>query len=174
MGVVDYLDDPHTPEQQNIFCIMATWTTLQISDLNDYLAANQVQALQTIALANDQGNPINEIIDDITARIRAEISGNHNNILSTNKTEIPYELKSCACYLILEAAQTRLTGLQLSNDQIRMANESREYLKRIAQGEIPISLPDNAQLISDFTNNSVCEVVHHRVPLATSHSLRGF
>ncbi len=153
---------------------MATWITLQISDLNDYLAANQVQALQTIALANDQGNPINEIIDDITARIRAEISGNHNNILSTNKTEIPHELKSCACYLILEAAQTRLTGLQLSNDQVRMANESREYLKRIAQGEIPVSLPDNAQSISDFSSSAGCEVVHHRIPLATSHSLQGF
>lgn len=153
---------------------MATWITLQISDLNDYLAANQVQALQTIALANDQDNPLNEIIDDITARIRAEISGNHNNILSMNKTEIPHDLKSCACYLVLEAAQTRLTGLQLSNDQIRMANESREYLKRIAQGEIPISLPDGALSSSEFSKYSGCEVIHHRAPSATSHSLRGF
>ena len=152
---------------------MATWTTIQIEDLYDYLCAAQLSALQNIQLSEWQINPIHEIIDDVTARIRAEISGNKLNLLSADKTKIPQDLKSCACYIILESAQTRLPSLKLTADQIRLASDAKDYLKRIAQGEIPVSIPDDAIPNTDFSRNSGCEVIKHRPSTVSSKTLQG-
>jgi hypothetical protein len=118
--------------------------------------------LKTLAIS-DQSNPIDEIIDDMTARVRAEISGNRNNLLNAERTKIPQDLKSFACYLILESAQTRLPDLKLTADQVRLADDARDSLKRIAQGEVPVSVPDNALVASDFSANVGCQVVHRRL-----------
>ncbi|MDR2776492.1 MAG: hypothetical protein LBB17_00380 [Puniceicoccales bacterium] len=153
---------------------MATWITIQISDLNDYLCSTQLNALKTLEMANDQTNPIDEIIGDITARIRAEISGNRHNLLSADRTKIPHDLKSFACCLILESAQTRLPGLKMTADQIRLATDAKDYLKRIAQGEVPVSVPDDAITIGDFSSNIGCQVVHRRLHHASEKFLGGF
>lgn len=153
---------------------MVAWITIQTPDLYDYMAATQVNAIKSVELASWQTNPIDEIIDDVTARIRAEISGNKNNRLSADKTKIPHDLKSVACYLVLESAQVRIPTLKLTEDQVRLANESREYLKRIAQGEVPVSCPDDAQKAADFPKNIGCDVVNYREKVATRESLQGF
>ncbi|MDR2603619.1 MAG: hypothetical protein LBC11_03625 [Puniceicoccales bacterium] len=153
---------------------MATWITIQISDLYDYLCSTQLNALKTLEMASDQANSIDEIIGDITARIRAEISGNRHNLLSSDRTKIPHDLRSFACYLILESAQTRLPGLKLTADQIRLATDAKDYLKRIAKGEVPISVPDDAMATGDFGSNVGCQVVHHRTRHASEKSLGGF
>jgi hypothetical protein len=153
---------------------MAKWINIQISDLYDYLGATQLNALKTKELATGQSNPIGEIIDDITARIRAEISGNKNNLLSADKSNIPQDLKSSACYLILESAQTRLPCLKLTADQIRLANDAKEYLKRIAQGEVPVSVPDDAVISRDFTTSGGLVVVGSRPRTTSAASLNGF
>ncbi|MDR2721076.1 MAG: hypothetical protein LBB15_02195, partial [Puniceicoccales bacterium] len=129
---------------------MASWIKITVNDLYDYLVASQVNVLRRRVLAPGQSDPLGDIICDITARVRAEISGNQRNILSANRLEIPQNLKSAACYLILECAQTRLPALKLTADQIRLADDSREYLKRISQGEVPVELPDRAECPSMF------------------------
>ncbi|MDR1433087.1 MAG: hypothetical protein LBI61_01965 [Puniceicoccales bacterium] len=153
---------------------MATWITIQTSDLYDYLCATQLNALKSTALAPGQTNPVDEIIDAVTARIRAEISGSGKNLLSANGAQIPKDLKSYACYLILESVQTRLPSLKLTADQIRLANDAKEYLKRIAKGEVPVSAPDNATIGGDFTVSASCDVVHSRAYCVSEKSLRGF
>lgn len=153
---------------------MATWITIQTSDLYDYLCAPQLNALKSMALALGQTNPMDEIIGAVTARIRAEISGSGKNLLSADGTQIPKDLKSCACYLILESAQTRLPSLKLTADQIRLAGDAREYLKRIAKGEVPVSTPDDATARGDFATNVGCDVVHRRPHSVSGKSLRGF
>lgn len=130
--------------------------------------------LKNIELSNGQANPIYEIIGDVTARIRAEIGGNKNNRLSIDGTKLPRDLKSFACHLILECAQTRLPGLKLTEDQIRLANEAKDYLKRVARGEIPVSSANDGAVVSDFAKNSGCIVVHNSIHHASRSSLVGF
>ncbi|MDR2737379.1 MAG: hypothetical protein LBB18_00340 [Puniceicoccales bacterium] len=153
---------------------MATWTTIQTSDLYDYLCVTQLNALRNLELAGGQANPIYEIIGDVTTRIRAEISGNKNNLLSSDRNKLPGDLKSFACHLILEYAQTRLPGLKLTDDQIRLANDAKEYLKRVARGEIPISVPDDDAVTNDFAKTTGCEIVHHRENRIYQKCLGGF
>lgn len=130
---------------------MASWIEIKVKDLYDYLVSPQVDILRKRMLADGQDDPLIDIITDITARIRAEISGNVRNVLSSNKSEIPPDLKSIACYLIMECAQSRIPALKLTDDP-------REYLKRIAQGEVQVSSPDS----DIFTPNMGVSVVSHR------------
>jgi hypothetical protein len=153
---------------------MASWIEITVDDLCDYLVASQVDVLRRRMLAPGQSDPLADIICDIAARIRAEISGNRRNVLSANKLEVPQNLKSAACYLILECAQTRIPALKLTVDQIRLADDAREYLKRIAQGEVPVELPDQAECPSIFNPNKGVSVVSSRKRAATGNSLGGF
>lgn len=137
---------------------MASWIEIKVKDLYDYLVSPQVDILRKRMLADGQDDPLIDIITDITARIRAEISGNVRNVLSSNKSEIPPDLKSIACYLIMECAQSRIPALKLTDDQVRLVNDAREYLKRIAQGEVQVSSPDS----DIFTPNMGVSVVSHR------------
>lgn len=148
---------------------MASWIEIKVEDLYDYLVSPQVDILRKRMLADDQGDPLGDIIADVTARIRAEISGNTRNILSTNQSEIPSELKSAACYLIVECAQSRIPALKLTDDQIRLVNDAREYLKRIAQGEVPVSVPDS----DVFNPQKGVAVVAYRERVATNDTLKG-
>lgn len=137
---------------------MASWIEIKVKDLYDYLVSPQVDILRKRMLADGQDDPLIDIITDITARIRAEISGNVRNVLSSNESEIPPDLKSIACYLIMECAQSRIPALKQTDDQVRLVNDAREYLKRIAQGEVQVSSPDS----DIFTPNMGVSVVSHR------------
>ena len=130
--------------------------------------------LRKRVLAPGQDDPIKDIICDVTARVRAEISGNQRNLLSANKLEIPQNLKSAACYLILECAQTRIPALKLTSDQVRLAYDAREYLRRISQSEVPVELPDQVESPSLFNPNKGVSVATSRERIATGNSLRGF
>ncbi len=153
---------------------MASWIEIKVTDLYDYLASSQVDILRKRILSAGQEDPLNDIINDVTARVRAEISGNVRNVLSSNKLEIPADLKSTACYLILECAQSRIPALKLTDDQIRLADDAREYLKRISLGEIPVSVPDGMENLDRFNPNKGIEVVTCRERIAKGINLRGF
>lgn len=155
---------------------MASWTTITVNDLYDYLVSLQVDIIRRQSLAEDQDDTLTDIISDITARIRAEISGNANNVLSADRSMIPNDLKSYGCYLILEAAQTRIPGLKLTADQIRLAEAARGYLRRIALGEVPVAFPDDVAVTNEYRQSGVgnIEVEHSRPRIATGKSLSGF
>jgi hypothetical protein len=153
---------------------MASWIEITVDDLYDYLVASQIDVLRKRVLAPGQDDPIGDIICDITARVRAEISGNQRNLLSANKLEIPQNLKSAACYLILECVQTRIPAIKLTSDQVRLADDAREYLRRISQGEVPVELPDQVESPSLFSPNKGVSVATSRERIATGNSLRGF
>jgi hypothetical protein len=117
---------------------MSDWISISTSDVYDYLAAEQAEALQSEALGSNQTDPLPTIIADVTARIRAEVSGNSANTLDATDGTIPPELRGAAMALIVEAAQARIPVLKMSADQIRLANAARALLKRVAAGETRI------------------------------------
>lgn len=69
----------------------------------------------------------------------------------------------------MECAQSRIPALKLTDDQVRLVNDAREYLKRIAQGEVQVSSPDS----DIFTPNKGVSVVSHRERVATGRTLKG-
>jgi hypothetical protein len=135
-----------------------------------YLVAAQVDILRKCALAKNQGDPVAEVIGDIALKIRAQIASNRKNALSQQPYAVPPELKSEACILILEVAQSRIPGLKLTADQVRLADQARLQLQRIVNGEIAISIPDDRPL----EPKKSITVVHSRPKIATAFHLKGF
>ncbi|MDR0590773.1 MAG: hypothetical protein LBG09_02905 [Puniceicoccales bacterium] len=149
---------------------MATWITIEVEDLYAYLVAAQVDILRRGALAKQQGDPVEGVIGDIVLRIRAQIASNRKNVLSQRPYAIPPELKAEACILILEVAQSRIPGLKLTADQVRLADQARLQLQRVVNGEVAISVPDDRLL---DVQQSI-SIVHSRPKAATAFQLRGF
>lgn len=152
---------------------MTTWIKLQPEDLNDYLVAAQINVLRTKALASGQGDPMLDIIEDVSTRIRAEIRGNPANRVSNTVFAIPPELIGVAAALIIESAQGRIPGLKSNADQIRAANNARDYLRRLAKGDVPISTPDDPEEPDGMQRSNKIEIVHSRADRIRAGRLRG-
>ena len=147
---------------------MVKWIEIKIEDLYNYLVAVQVDALRKVELAKLSVDPLVGIIQDTSLKIRSHIASNRKNILSQSPYTLPPELKSLACILVIETAQTRIPGLKLTEDQIRLANEARNTLQKIARGEIKISLPDDSDAIAKNV-----EVVHSREEKVLGRAMKG-
>lgn len=94
-----------------------------------------------IDILNDEDDPLTPIINDIMARVRAEIGSHKNNKLDDHRWKIPPELVTAACHLIIESLQSRVPTMQLTHDQIRNADNARKLLVRVAKGDVKITRP---------------------------------
>jgi len=122
---------------------MTQWIQLSADDLNRYLAAAQVEALRTVSLAGGQPDPLPGILADVTQRVRAEIAANPRNRLSADETLLPPELKGAAVVLAAVALQGRIPPVRLTRDQDRAGDNARRLLRRVADGDIAISMPED-------------------------------
>lgn len=118
---------------------MSNWITISTQDVYDYLAAEQVEALRSEALGEEQADPLAAVIADTACRVRGEVAAYSKNTLDADKATIPPELRGAALALIVEASQARIPSLSLSTDQIRLANAARALLKRVAAGDFAVS-----------------------------------
>lgn len=149
---------------------MSNWIQITVEDLYAYLVAAQVEALRKRALAKNQEDPVEVVIRNVSENIRAQIASNKKNALSQTAYALPQELKNEACILILEVAQTRIPGLKLTADQVRLANEARVQLQKVVSGAFIITQPNDR--LTD--NKRLVEVVDARPRIVRGTSMRGF
>lgn len=120
-----------------------TWITLAVEDLFDYLVAPQVNAINTAALGKDADGRFGKVMADITSRIRNKIK--RRSVVSATPNAIPPECKWIACYLIIEALQTSIPGLGLTQDQRTQCERAVAELNRISAGQEMVSTPDDPE-----------------------------
>jgi hypothetical protein len=151
---------------------MPAWTTIQLSDLNNYLAGAQVTALNTAALASGQTDRFTNLMTDMVNRIRARIESCPRNHLSATPLTVPPELKWVACYLILEAMQTATPGLKLTDDQRAQIASAAQQLDRVANGQDVVSTPPDPLIPADVQRGGQSQVVTHSRRAATPEQTR--
>lgn len=117
----------------------AAWPVIVVGDLNDYQVGAIMDALRTAALADGQADPFDNIMHDRCNYVRNRISKKIQ--ISLTPYAVPPELKTCACWLIVEAMQTRLPGLSLSEDQKSQISRAYKDLDIAATEDLPISVP---------------------------------
>ena len=117
------------------------WISITIDDLKDAKISALVEACRTAALGTGQTDPVPNIIANVTARIRAEISGCAQNVLDVDTTKIPADLKSLASRMIMREAMSRIQQSLTEDEREEQRNDLR-YLERIAKCEIPVAAPD--------------------------------
>ena len=152
---------------------MPSWTCLTSADVYAGLVAAQIDTLRTRALAPGQPDPLPTLLADVTARVRAEIRTGRRNRLDQDPALLPPELKLAASHLVLEALQARLPNLVLTADQIRLADNARQLLARVASGELAVAKPDHPENPLVATIWYGLEVVRRRPSAATGRGLAG-
>jgi hypothetical protein len=119
------------------------WLNIAVADLNDYLVGAQMSALRTAALASGQADPFTNIMHDRCSYVRNRIS----KLLSISATAyaIPPELKTTTCWLIIEAMQTRIPQLKLTEDQKSLIARAYKDLDIAGTDDLPISVPSDPE-----------------------------
>ena len=125
----------NTPSKSN------NWVPLKEEDLITYISPNELFALRDAATHAGKDDPLKEIIADVIVQVRTEVHAGDNRI-DDDALLIPRSLHQVACYLVIEALQSRVTGIKLNPAIAHHANESRRQLRRVASGALPIEAPD--------------------------------
>ena len=102
---------------------------LQEQHILDYLGSNQIELLKSAQNFGDR-NPLDCILLDICAYVRSFVPNRF--VDESMGTKIPIETKAFACFLAIEALQSRLPELLMTADQIRNANNARLGLEKLS------------------------------------------
>lgn len=139
-----------------------TWVVPTADDLNTFLNAPQLEALQTAALGEEQPDPVATALAAVVEWVRAEVRAGGNRASQTAGA-IPSLLWASCAALAIEQAQARLPAFRLTADQIRLAREARLLLRRIAGGAIPVPLPNDPEAAPVTPGLPVAQVVRQRI-----------
>ncbi len=149
------------------------WVTIAVSDLDHYLVAAQTEALRSAALSDGQSDPFTEIMPRVVARVRAMIEACQTNVLSATALSVPPSLKDYTCFLILEEMSLRIPMLQFTEQQSKMADTARNYLKEISKCNAKVEVPLNPLQPPSTQSNSNVEVVSRSERVTSREKLGG-
>lgn len=141
---------------------MENWKKVNRKKLETYMTPVQLDCLS-------QGleDRLDDLISDITAQIWVEVWTYPNVPLSQDPSLVHPSLMAPTCHLIIEALQSRFPSLELSEAQVRNANNARAFLKRIAEGKVTLREYKGDQFTRKLT------VSPERTRLATQRTLTG-
>ncbi|HEY0966936.1 MAG TPA: hypothetical protein VGE76_16335 [Opitutaceae bacterium] len=149
---------------------MPAWISIAATDLNDYLVAEQVEALREEALAEGQADPFTNVATDVIRKVRAYIASNPQNVVDATELTIPPELKLDVCYLIIAPMLGRL-GIALTKDQDKQLELAHSTLIALREKKLLVSKPVSAE-VPDVQGGSAVVKVSGGARQATATTLR--
>lgn len=149
------------------------WTTVVLADLNNYLVGAQVNAVNTAALAAGQADRFTEVQLSVVNRIRNKIESCANNRLSATLLTVPPSLKQGACLLIIQALQTSIPALKLSEDQVRLIETFESDLTAIAKCDLKVEEPTDPLDPPQVQSGGAIELASSTPRRATRDTLSG-
>jgi phage gp36-like protein len=125
------------------------WQTVTDSDIVTRLAGAEIDALRETALADDQSDPVPEIVDQVVEEVRGYVAAG-GYTLGAGAT-IPGKLLSAALAICRFRAATRLpTEAFLTESRKTEYRDAVRLLERVADGKFAIEEPAEA---SDETSS---------------------
>ena len=149
---------------------MSAWIVITAAHLNDYAVAALVSALRTAALAKGQVDPFTTVMHDRANYVRDRIS--NRTQISATPYAVPPELKTQTCWLIIEALQGRLPGINLTDIQKDMVKDAKSDLDRAGTDRLRISMPDDP-ITPAVQSGGATQVVSSSTRKATRESMNG-
>ena len=140
-----------------------SWIFLEEIAISDYLANDQLNLLSTYK-TQEPSSLLKNIIKDICTLIQSRIPEKlHPCPMTTN--QLPSACKTAACHLVIEALQTRIPELQLSEGQIRNAQQARTTLEDLYKYWADQTKPSTFQ--------PHIEAVRYRIRESSNTTLKG-
>jgi hypothetical protein len=149
---------------------MSAWVVITDAYVKGLLVGAQLNALRTAALAPGQADPFPDAMHDVANYVRNRISNKIN--ISATPYAVPPELKRQAGMLIIEALQTRLPSLRLSEDQVRAITKAGKDLDIAGTPQLYISTPDDP-VAPDVQSGGSIEIITKPRTTINRDSMRG-
>lgn len=124
---------------------MPNWIELSADQLNDAKAAALVASLRTAALAEGQGDPVEEHLAAGIAHVRNAIASSGRFQLDARAAAVPLSVKFLTLRVVLRSMQSRLNAigaLPLSEDERKEWDKDDAILAAIAAGDLAVEVPD--------------------------------
>ena len=155
-----------------------TWAVITAADLAPFLVAPQLTALRTVALAQGQNDPFDDLLPICAGRVRDYIVSNPRNLLSATPNSVPPgTCVWCLCWLMIEALQARVPTLKLTEDQKKEISNAKNELEKIrravANNQLLIPQPDDPELDPAQSFGPQAYTVSSSPRLATRETLSG-
>ena len=116
------------------------WKTIAVTDLDGYLMSIQLDAIRTGGMRAGQADPFSIVMPNVVNTIRTTIAKRGKPISATALT-VPDEARSHTIWLIIDALQTRIPGLMVTNDQKRHVEDAKEFLAALGESDTAVSTP---------------------------------
>src|SRR4051812_27549529 len=121
-----------------------SWITLTVDDVKPKLAAAELSALRSAALASGQGDPVAEILTEVVNEVRGYIAACERNTLGAGVT-IPDKLKSATLAIVRYRAATRLPVKSfLTEDRVKENEAAVRLLEQVAGCKFAVEEPTTA------------------------------
>jgi len=121
------------------------WRRLTETDLLTGLSGTELGKFRSVALRDDQADPIDTVIDSTTDLVRGYIAANKNNTLGPDGT-LPEKLISSAVDCLVIKVQKRVAGVIIDPKGVRKdaAEAAVKLFEQVARGLFAIETPEEA------------------------------
>jgi hypothetical protein len=137
------------------------WVTLTADDVAGALTALKLNAAREAQLTETQVDPLTGIIADTIAMVRSAVASNSSNVLDTDTTLFPPELKRHAIWLCVRELMDRLgKATPLTDDQKARIKLADDAMQKVLDGSIRVSIPANPQTARDTQQNVGIQVAY--------------
>ena len=120
---------------------MSNWTAITSDLVKAGKGSALLASVQSVAAARGDGDPVPEMIADVTATVRACVSS--GNTLDEDSTKIPNSLKGLAIRMITLRLKDYIE-MEMSPFEKQQAEADRGYLNRINDDKIRFETPRSA------------------------------
>lgn len=148
------------------------WVTIAQTDVENYVVAALVTAINTAALGDTQTDRFTRVSSDVIQQVRMSVASESENILDSDSTKIPQSLRPDACWIIAGLMAQGL-GIQLTDQQANELANARERLNSVAKGDLTIEVPDAEDDSPDSQAGSGVQMITGSTPIFTRSTMAG-
>lgn len=149
-----------------------SWVSLARTDLEHYVVAALVSAIDTAALGDTQVDRYTRVSADVVQQVRMAVATKSDNTLDEDATKIPQSLRPDACWIIAGLMAQGL-GIQLTDQQANELSNARERLDRVARGDLSVEVPDTEDTTPDAQTGAGVELIPGATPIFTRSTMAG-
>ncbi len=149
---------------------MSDWIEITVTLVERYLSEPQLTALRSSGLHDPAETPLEDLLPDAVARVRAEIRAGGRTALSQRAMALPPECVSAAAMLTLDLLRSRFDNLTLTDTQKHRLAEAEGFLRRVNAGQLAVLAPSDPEPLKGRGSVSV---LTKRSPRVSGTNLKG-
>lgn len=150
-----------------------SWRAITEDDLKTQISGDELSAVRDAALADEQEDPVQPTIDQVTKEVRGFVAACSRNVLDADAAKVPDELIGYAVAIVVPRLMGRLAGLAIDKEEVRKtaASNALSVLRDVAACDFAIEQTEDPTTAT--VNNGDVQVVSSTTRITTRTKLNG-